>query len=154
MDDKVDRDQGASLVGILALLVVLAAMGAAVFTLLNKDLLGTSDLSALTQDEPGAGPGSSAPTSRPRSPAAGATSAACTADVRTLEQAAAVKHAADGAYPTAIAELVAGHWISEAPALRGYELTLEVVGGTPTGRILVNGLPADRGCNGEPRPAP
>ena len=154
MDRHMRTESGVSLVGMLVVVVILGTLAALTVAALNSDLLGTSDVSGLSPNaDPGgsgAGPGAAA---GPRV-AAGATTASCTANVRTLEQAAAAEHAADGAFPATVTELVTGHWLDEPPALPGYELTMESVGGRPTGRILVNGLPAAQGCATPPRPRP
>lgn len=156
MNGAQDREGGASLVGVLVVVMILGLLGTLgllAFSVLPSDPVGTSSLKAL---EPGgdlAGAGASSTVSgRPRSPTAGGASAACMSNVRVIGQAAATKHATDGAFPATVDELVQGRWLSEAPSLRGYDLTMELVGGQPTGRILVNDQPAEQGCAAAPRP--
>jgi hypothetical protein len=154
---EMDRDRrtesGLSLVGILVVILILGTLAALTVAALNSDLLGTSALSGVSSgDLAGGGTRSGAATGPGFR--AGATTASCIANVRTVEQAAATKHASDGVFPATVAELVTGHWLDEAPVLPGYALTIEVVGGRPTGKVLVNGSAADQGCAAPPRPGP
>lgn len=152
----VSRERGASVVAVLVLLVILGGLSVVALAALPSDPSTPTD--ALDGGTAGGGlPGGAGTDAAPghrRSPAAGALAAACTATARTIGAAAATKHAADGAFPATVAELVAGGWLSSPPALPGYELTLESTIGRPTGRILVNGQPADQGCAAEPPPGP
>lgn len=143
-------DRGASLVGVLVVLVILGALATVAVAAVNSDVLGTASLTPA--GDPGSGgavPGGTA--GPPRSPTAGAAPAACLANVRSVEEAATAKHASDGAFPATLAELVAGRWLDEAPSQRGYDLTLETAAGRPSGKVLVNGLPAQQGCAAAPR---
>jgi hypothetical protein len=152
----VDPDRGASLVGVLVVLVILGALAAVAVAVVNRDVLDTAALSRLAPasiPEEG-GPVAGGAPAPPRSPTAGASPAACLANVRTVEQAAAAKHASDGAFPATVAELVSGHWLDEAPSQRGFDITLEAAAGQPSGKVLVNGLPAEQGCAGAPRSGP
>jgi hypothetical protein len=89
------------------------------------------------------GPSAANPPSLPST----ARTAACKDNLRTVEAAIATKNATDGAYATSIDELVAGHWLDAAPSMVGYQMTLEVANGQPTGHVLVNGQPGIEGCN-------
>lgn len=157
MSDQMDTDRGASVVGVLVVLVILGALAGLAFVALPTDPSGTSsrleglgpDLSAVR-----GGPASSTASTRPPSPVAGATTGSCATTARTVQTAVGAKQAADGVAPSSVSELVAGGWLSQAPALRGYELTLEQAGGRPTGKVLVNGLPAEQGCSVPPKSGP
>ena len=147
MDDQRDGEGGASLLGVVLVLVILGALGGlavlAVNRLVADPSLTSARLNGLVPPDAVADGGAAA---RPRSPAFGPSITACTATVRSVEQAVAAKHATDGTYPATVAELVAGRWLSGPPVLGGHELTMEVAGGRPTGKVLVNGLPPEQGC--------
>lgn len=151
---KVER--GASLVGLLVVLVILGGVAALAVVALPGGGGGApgplQDL--LPAGVPDGERASGVASSRPPALTTGATTAACVANVKSIEQAAAAKHALDGAFPANIAELVAGHWLAEMPSVRGYDMTAEVVGGRPTGVILVNGQPGGQGCGAAPRIGP
>lgn len=155
-DELMKRESGLSLVGVLVVLVILGGLAALAVAALPGDGAGTSGpLQGLIPGElPDGGSASGVPAGLPASPAAGARVAACLANVRSVQQAAGGKHAADGSFPATVAELVAGHWLADAPVQRGYDLMMEAVGGRPSGKVLVNGLPADQGCAAAPRPGP
>lgn len=89
------------------------------------------------------GPSAANPPSLPST----ARTAACKANVGVVDAAIAAKYATDGAYPASMEELVVGHWLDAAPATAGYQMSLEVVGSQPTGRLLVNGKPGVDGCD-------
>lgn len=152
MADNRKGQDGASLLGVLVVVMILGALaGLAVLSItkLAYDPAATSTrLSGLTPSGGLIDGGSSATATRPRSVANDASAAACQTNVRTIEAAAAAKRATDGSFPATIDELVAGRWLDEAPVIRGYELTLQTLGGRPTGKVLVNGLPANEGCAG------
>ena len=150
--DRVGGERGASLVGTLVVLVILGALAIFVVRAWPSGSPGTSATVRQLAAEAN-GVGSPAP-AQPRPPTAVASTAACQASVRTVEQAAAAKRASDGTFPTGIAELVGGRWLAEMPSLPGYELSMESVGAAPTGRVLVNGRPADQGCAAPPRTGP
>lgn len=145
MGDLVEREGGMSLIGLLVVLAILAALGGmavlAVSRLARDPTATSARLSGLTQT---AGPAGGL--LAPGSPADGPNVAACIANARSVERAAAAKQAADGAFPATVDELVDGRWLAEPPVLRGYALTMEVSGGRPTGKVVVNGVPAEQGC--------
>ena len=152
MTDRVRGESGVSLAGTLVVLVILGALALFVVRAWPSGSPGTSaTVRQLAADANRAG--SPAP-AQARPPTAVAITAACQASVRTIEQAAVAKRTSDGTFPTDIAELVSGRWLAEVPSLPGYELSMEAVGGTPTGRVLVNGRPADQGCAAPPRTGP
>lgn len=158
MNGARDPDGGASLVGVLVVVMILGLLGTLgllAFSVLPSDPLGTSNLQGLEPVGGGPANGGAAPGAapgRPVSPVASAVTAACMSNVQLLVQAAATKQATDGAFPATVAELVTGRWLSEAPTLRGYDMTMESVGDRPTGKILVNDQPAEQGCAAAPRP--
>lgn len=140
--------------GTLVVLVILGGLAVLVVTAWPTDPSGTSaTLRGLTSEANLAGKPAGGAAAL-RTPVAPADAAACTANVRSVEQAAAAKHASDGAFPATVAELVAERWLATAPALAGHELTMEAIGGRPTGKILVNGRPAGEGCATPPRSGP
>lgn len=153
MTDRVSGEGGASLVGTLVVLGILGAL--AIFVVRAWPTASPGNSATVRQlAEEASGVGSPAP-AQPRPPAAVASTAACQASVRSIEQAAAAKRASDGTFPTGIGELVSGRWLAEAPSLPGYDLSMEAAGGVLTGRVLVNGRPADQGCAaGPPRTGP
>lgn len=142
---RVGPERGASLVSLLLVVVVLGALAALAVTALPNDPSGTaSPLPGRTPSSGGATPGA------PRSPAAGAADAACTSTARTLAASVAAKQAVDGAFPATVEEMVAAGYLASAPSVRGREFSLEAVGGRPTGKVLVNGLPSEQGCAAAP----
>jgi len=147
-DDPAQGERGVSLVGTLVVLVILGGLAVLVLSAWPDDPSGTSaTLRSLTSEANLAGGGTpNVAAGAPRSPMGAADAAACTATVRSIEQAAAAKHATDGAFPSSISELVTGRWLSEAPATPGHALTMAEVGGRRNGKVLVNGLPSDQGC--------
>jgi len=144
-----------SLVGVLVVLVILSALGAMAAFAVSR-VPTSPHLSGLTPAEeaglanktPGSGP------SQPRSPVQAAAPAACMANVRLIEQAATAKFGIDGTFPATVTDLVSGRWLDEAPALKGYDLTMATVDGRPTGKVLVNDLAAEQGCAAPPRKGP
>jgi len=156
IDDEAEGERGVSLVGTLVVLVILGGLAVVVLSAWPDDPSGTSaTLRGLTSEANLAGGGApNAAAGGPRSPVGDAGAVACTANVRSLEQAAATMHASAGTFPATVSELVGGRWLSEAPVSPGYALTMAVTDGQPNGRILVNGLPADQGCAAPPRARP
>ena len=150
MGDRGQGEDGASLLGVVTVLVILGALAGLTVLAVTKlayDPVATSTrLGGLTPSGGLVESGPSTVTAQPRSLADSASTSACQTNVRAVEAAAAAKHAADGRFPAAMSDLVAGGWLEEAPVIRGYELTLHTAGGRPTGKVLVNGLPADQGC--------
>jgi len=155
-DDQAQDERGVSLVGTLVVLVILGGLAALVLSAWPDDPSGTSaTLRSLTSEANLAGGGApNVAAGASRSPVGGAGAAACTATVRSIEQAAATMHASGGAFPSSISELVTSRWLSEAPATPGYALTMAEVGGQRNGKVLVNGLPSERGCAVPPRMVP
>ena len=152
MTDRLGGEGGASLVGTLVVLVILGALGILVVKAWPSGTPGTSaTLRQLTSEANGVESPAPVPA---RPPTAAANTGACQISVRTIEQAAAAKRASDGTFPTGIDELVSGRWLAEVPNLPGYELSMEAVGGASTGRVLVNGRPADQGCAVPQRTSP
>lgn len=157
---------GVSLISTLVVLVTLGAMSAIVFSALSKgESKSTKETKALLDElnaptpagQAAAGAAAEADmagasAARPPSLAGMARTSACKANVGVLQAATATKHASDGAWPASVDELVAGHWIDSAPSTAGYHITLEVVGGQPTGQVLVNGRPGAQGCDGPAQP--
>lgn len=137
---------GAGLLGLVVLLVVLGALVAVALAALDGDDDGSGGLGSVVA------PGGPLPVGGPAGPggpaglAGAATRAACAEDVRTLESAMAADHATRGSFPATLEELRAHGFVSELPARPGVAFAPEVVDGRPTGRILVNGLPAAEGC--------
>lgn len=81
-----------------------------------------------------------------------ASAVACQADVATLETSIAAVHAATGAYPSSFEELAAAGFPTQVPNRPGFSFAPEVVAGSPTGRVAVNGRPSAEGCQA-PEPA-
>lgn len=75
-----------------------------------------------------------------------ASGVACRADVEALEGAMAAARVTLGHVPATLPELVAGGFLSELPARRGFTFAPEVVGGSATGKVTVNGRPGAEGC--------
>ena len=140
------REAGSSLIGVLVVLVILGAMAAAVVATLGRDEQTATALSQLT---PGGTMDSGTPAAGPiaAGPIAASSVAACRADVATLETAMAAVHASSGTYPASLAELQASGLVGDLPEIPGLTFGPEISGGQPTGRILVNGRPADEGCH-------
>lgn len=136
---------GAGLLGLLVLLVVLGALVAVALAALDGDDGGSGGLGSVAPGGPAPVAGAAGP-GGPAGLAGAATRAACAEDVRTLESAMAADHATRGSYPATLEELRAHGFVSELPARPGVAFAPEVVDGRPTGRILVNGLPAAEGC--------
>ncbi len=145
------REAGSSLIGVLVVLVILGAMAAAVVATLGRDEQTATALSQLTpggtmdSGTPAAGPIAAGPIAA--GPIAASSVAACRADVATLETAMAAVHASSGTYPASLAELQASGLVGDLPEIPGLTFGPEISGGQPTGRILVNGRPADEGCH-------
>ena len=156
IDDEGEGERGVSLVGTLVVLVILGGLAVVVLRAWPDNPSGTSaTLRGLTSEANLAGGGApNAAAGAPRSPTGQADAAACTANVRSIELAAATMHASGGAFPSSVSELVTGRWLSEAPATPGYVLTMAGVGGQRTGKVLVNTLPAEQGCAAPPRVVP
>jgi hypothetical protein len=95
-------------------------------------------------DEPPSGAGE--PAFSPNKPGAEARWATCEANYRSVEAASATMQAATGRLALTVEELVQGGWLSSAPTPAADFVTLEVVEGTATGRILVNGQPGPGAC--------
>jgi hypothetical protein len=149
MREQLDLESGVSLVGVVVVLVILGALAALAVTALPSDPGTAGRLQGLVPDDDLVD-GGAAP--RPRSPADAPATAACTITAQTLGTAWAAKHAADGTNPATLGELVATGYLSAAPDHRGYEYTLEAVGGRATGKVLVNGMPYQQGCAAAPHP--
>jgi hypothetical protein len=129
-------------VSILSTLVVLVIMGAMGAVVASSMSLGGDSNHSQVKSLMGE---INAPANSPSMPSA-ARQAACRANVEVVEAAIGTKHATDGAYPSSIDELVNGHWLDSAPTSAGYQMTIEVLDGQATGRLLVNGQPAAQGC--------
>jgi hypothetical protein len=139
---------GASLVGILLVLVILGGLATVAVTSLPS---GGGLLGRGSSAEPGTstnvGPGSPI-ANRGQSLTAAASRAACQADARSIEDAVAEFRAANGAYPQTLNDIAAGRWLSQVPIDRDHHFSLETIGGRPTGRVLVDGRPWADGCHG------
>lgn len=154
--------RGVSLLSTLFVLVILGAMaGVVVASLPTGDTKSDKErnklLNELNAPTPaGQAAGGAAAEANMGGPSAGAgnssslasnaRTAACRANVGVVEAAVTTKHGTDGTYPASVDELVAGHWLDAAPSTVGYQITLELAGGQPTGRVLVNGQPGVQGC--------
>jgi hypothetical protein len=162
--DSSHRDdfRGVSLVSTLVVLTIMGAMGAVVLSSMPfgsdsndsqvKSVMGEINAptpagqavqGATAEANLGGGPAAANPPSLPSA----ARTAACRANVGVVEAAISTKHATDGSYPSSIDELVRGHWLDSAPTTAGFQMTLEVVNGQPTGRLVVNGQPGLQGCD-------
>lgn len=76
---------------------------------------------------------------------------ACQSDVATLETSIAAAHAATGEYPSSFEEMAAQGFPTEVPSRPGFTFAPEIVAGSPTGRVTVNGLPPAQGCQAQKR---
>lgn len=141
------RRTGEGGLGLVGMLVVLAVLGALVVLAVSS--LG-GDEGPIGAAGPGTGlvPGGAAPGAVGGAGAlVGASSvAACSADVAAIESALAAANATLGRFPATVPELVTSGFLSEAPDRPGFAFSVEMVAGSPTGRVLVNGRPADEGC--------
>ena len=126
--------------GVLLVLVVLGGMAGLV---LMVNPAAPPDLD-LNTDKPSV-PGDAVDASgAPR--IATAAVAACQADVATVEAAMANARAVRGAVPATLSDLVSEGFLVEAPARLGLVFAPEVVDGSVTGRVTVNGRPGREGC--------
>ncbi|MEJ7764456.1 MAG: hypothetical protein WKF86_03075 [Acidimicrobiales bacterium] len=161
VNDEVERQRGAGLVSVVIVIMILGGLaGVAAYgmTRVAKDPLDASPGAGLTPADrallAGKAPPEGSASLAPRRPTDGASTAACLANVRVIEEAASAKFAIDGSFPATLAELVSDRWLAEVPDLKGYELTMEAAEGRPNGKVLVNGLPSTEGCAAPPRPGP
>ena len=145
-DSSEAGERGFSLVGTILVLVILGGMATVVVASLpGRDpnlVIGGSNAA------PGASASAGSPAPRPPSLIGSAAIAACQADERSIEEAVAAMHASTGRYPATVAEMVAGHWLTQSPTVTAFAFSLETTGGRPTGRVLVNGSVGVGGCRG------
>lgn len=139
------------MVGLLIALVVLGAMAAVAFTALGgSEGEPTSKPSGLAAEVvPAAKADLDAVAQSGEALRTGITrqaSNACTVDARTVATAVAAYEASRGSYPAGVDQLVTAGLLAQAPSSPGYAVTLESTGGTPTGRVLVNGMDPGAGC--------
>lgn len=134
--------------GLLLVLVVLGGMAALV---LAATSVAPPDLD-LSTSEPlvPAAPGRAAAAGGGAASANAAAVAACEADVATVEAAMATARAVRGSVPTTLGDLVSQGFLAEVPTRPGFAFAPEVVNGSATGRVTVNGRPGREGCAAPP----
>lgn len=147
------RRTGEGGLGLVGMLVVLALLGA-LAVLASSSLGGDDDPIGAARPGsrlvPAAGAAGAGPGGGTGGGAAGLVSAssvaACQADVAAIESAMTAAHATLGRFPATVAELVTSGFLSAAPHRAGFAFSLEIVNGSATGRVLVNGRPAEESC--------
>ncbi|HUQ62832.1 MAG TPA: hypothetical protein VM121_03660 [Acidimicrobiales bacterium] len=163
-----ENPPGVSMISTLVVFVIMGALGAVV---LSSVPFGDSSDDPQTQslmNDLNGGPtpagqvaggaaveaemgGPSAGAGNPPSLSASARTAACKTNLDIIDRAVLTKYSTEGSFPSSIDELVTGHWIDSVPSTKGYDITLEIVDGKPTGHVLVNGRAGAEACDA---PAP
>lgn len=146
-------DSGLSIISLVFTLVILGLMAAIAVKIGDGSKKDSAETSGLLSQLGGAAGAADAIAGAAQAGAGGvgglagsAASAACKANVAIVERALATLTTQGESLPANIDELVSRGVISEIPAVRGYTLSLEVVDGRPTGKVLVNSRPAAEGC--------
>lgn len=143
-------EDGLSLVGMLVVLALLGALTVLAVSSLggDDDLIGAARPGSRLHPAAGAaGAGPGGGTGEGAAGLVGASSvAACQADVAAIESAMTAARAVLGRFPATVAELVTSGFLSEVPHRAGFAFSVEMVNGSATGRVLVNGRPAEESC--------
>ena len=140
-----DAERGTGLIGLVVVLGLLGGLVALVlssrevgFSLPEAAINGTPDSPASNPPPAGGGLGSLVDASQ---------MATCRADVAAIETAMGTSRAVLGVVPRSLPELITLGFLTEVPVRPGFTFTPELIGGTATGRVLVNGRPGVEGCS-------
>ena len=136
--------------GLLSLVVVVAILGTlAVMSLrateLQLDMVppDVTSTGAAQSTAPGSAPG---PAASPVRPSDVARRAVCETSYQAVVSALATQQAASGARASSVGELVQAGWLDPAVLTAEPGISLEMVDGAPTGRVLVDGQPGPAAC--------
>ncbi len=130
---------GAGLLGLVLVVSIIAVL--AVLSLSATEFRLDREPPEVASPETGAGGASG-----PITPSDGARRVACESSYRAIEAALTTRQAASGTPALSVDELVRDGWLSGSALTPGAGITLEVVDGAATGRILVDGRPGLSGC--------